>query len=154
MLYEFALCDIIFFVAHSWPVVVLAMTGKFFNSIAFNLLYIVSSEVYSTNMRGLGLSSSSTCARIGATVGVYAGLLVRTQRCLYFSDFGDVFIETGKTDNCLTKTLQESLPFEGPQKQLPVKLLYSHPTGNDTLDRKHFLIDNNKKLFTNKNAFQ
>lgn len=52
------------------------MLGKFFNAIAFVLIYLVTSEVYSTNMRAIGMSSNSTLARFGATVGVYAGLLV------------------------------------------------------------------------------
>ncbi len=63
----------------SWPVILLAMLGKFFNCIAFSLVYLVASEVYSTNIRGLGLCFNSTMARIGATVGVYAGLLVRVR---------------------------------------------------------------------------
>ena len=64
------------FSALTWPVVVFAMIGKFFNAIAFGFLYVVTSEVYSTNIRGLGLTVNSSSARIGSTVGVYAGLLV------------------------------------------------------------------------------
>ena len=64
------------FAAMTWPVVVFAMTGKFFIAIAFASLYVVTSEVYSTSIRGLGLTINSSSARIGSTVGVYAGLLV------------------------------------------------------------------------------
>ncbi len=67
----------------TWLLITLSMIGKYLTSVIFTLMYIYTSEVYATSIRGTGLSVSSSAARIGATVGAYTGLLVSSQSYNY-----------------------------------------------------------------------
>ena len=60
----------------TWPTIALAMTGKFFNCMAFQLAYLYTSEVYCTPLRVMATLTCSAISRIGSTIGAYAGLLV------------------------------------------------------------------------------
>ncbi|PAA84466.1 hypothetical protein BOX15_Mlig006318g1 [Macrostomum lignano] len=49
----------------TWLVIALSLLGKMLNSTAFAIIYIWTGELYATNMRSSGLSTSSMCARFG-----------------------------------------------------------------------------------------
>ena len=67
-----------YFLGYSWLLVTLSMIGKYLDTIVFMVIYTYTIEIYSTTIRGLGLSICSSSARLGATVGAYTGLLVST----------------------------------------------------------------------------
>uniref|UniRef100_A0A1I8H2C9 MFS domain-containing protein n=1 Tax=Macrostomum lignano TaxID=282301 RepID=A0A1I8H2C9_9PLAT len=49
----------------TWLIIALSLLGKMLNSTAFAIIYIWTGELYATNMRSSGLSTSSMCARFG-----------------------------------------------------------------------------------------
>ncbi len=79
----------------NWPVVILAMLGKFFitgkdcdaatqsttlssllsSTATFAIIYVFSAETYPTVVRSVGIGSSSVFARIGGMVAPYVGSL-------------------------------------------------------------------------------
>ncbi len=58
--------------------VLLAMIGKCFNCVAFQLAYLYASELYCTSLRAIGLMTCSAMARLGSVLGAYVILLVST----------------------------------------------------------------------------
>lgn len=76
---EFSVCfiDIIFttsvyfFLGWTWVIFSLALVGKFFITGSYNLLYLVSSEVFPTCVRSRGLNLSSTMARVSSILSPF-----------------------------------------------------------------------------------
>ena len=54
----------------------LSMFGKAFNTVAFDVIYMYTSELYPTNARIRGLGMASTTARIGSVLASYVALMV------------------------------------------------------------------------------
>ena len=51
----------------------LALCGKMFMSICFDGTYMFSAESFPTEVRHIGMGSSSMCARLGAMIAPYMG---------------------------------------------------------------------------------
>uniref|UniRef100_A0A1I8GRM9 MFS domain-containing protein n=1 Tax=Macrostomum lignano TaxID=282301 RepID=A0A1I8GRM9_9PLAT len=60
----------------TWLVIALSLLGKMLNSTAFAIIYIWTGELYATNMRSSGLSTSSMCARFGTLFAPLLGNIV------------------------------------------------------------------------------
>ncbi|CAG0878580.1 unnamed protein product [Darwinula stevensoni] len=60
---------------NEWPVVTLAMIGKFGISASFAIIYVFSAEIYPTVVRNIGVGSSSMCARIGSIIAPWVAQL-------------------------------------------------------------------------------
>ncbi|MCL4140113.1 UNVERIFIED_CONTAM: hypothetical protein GTU68_037275 [Idotea baltica] len=54
-----------------WLVIIAAMAGKFFISSAYQILYLVSTEVFPTEIRLQGIGTSSFVSRIGSLIAPY-----------------------------------------------------------------------------------
>lgn len=54
-----------------WLSITFSMSGKFFNSASFAIVYIYSAEIFPTVVRNVGVGSSSTWARVGALVAPF-----------------------------------------------------------------------------------
>ena len=54
-----------------WLLVLLSILGKMFVSGAFEVLYIISTELYPTIVRNVGMGTSSACARAGSMLSPY-----------------------------------------------------------------------------------
>ena len=52
---------------------VMAYTGRFFLTIAFNGVFIYSAEIYPTEVRHVGMATASVTARIGGMIAPYMG---------------------------------------------------------------------------------
>jgi len=53
--------------------VTFAMLGKLFISVTFSCIYVHSSELFSTQVRSVGLGTASVCARISSMASSYVG---------------------------------------------------------------------------------
>lgn len=60
-----------FFLGWTWVVFSLALVGKFFITGSYNILYLVSSEVFPTCIRSRGLNLSSTMARLSSILSPF-----------------------------------------------------------------------------------
>ena len=58
-----------------WPVVALAMAGKFCVTGTFGIIYVYSAEVFPTVVRSSGVGTASVFARLGGAVAPYVGSL-------------------------------------------------------------------------------
>ncbi|XP_037079434.1 organic cation transporter protein-like [Pollicipes pollicipes] len=54
-----------------WPVLVLTMLARFCITSSFGIVYVYAAEVFPTVLRNTGVSSSSTCGRIGAIIAPF-----------------------------------------------------------------------------------
>ena len=63
--------------------VVLAMTGRFFTVIAFEVVYLFTAELIPTGVRSVGIGICFCVSRIGAMISPFINLLVREQLALY-----------------------------------------------------------------------
>lgn len=59
-----------------WLMVTLAMTGKFFVSIGFAIIYVYTAEMYPTPVRTIGLGAGSMFARLGSLLAPFVADLV------------------------------------------------------------------------------
>ncbi len=59
----------------NWPVVALAMAGKFCVTGTFGIVYVYSAEVFPTVVRSVGVGTASVFARVGGAVAPYVGSL-------------------------------------------------------------------------------
>ena len=55
----------------------LSIIGKMFVSGAFEVIYVLSSELFPTVVRNAGMGTSSACARAGSMLAPYIAQLVR-----------------------------------------------------------------------------
>ncbi|CAG0890269.1 unnamed protein product [Cyprideis torosa] len=106
--------------AFDWPIVVLAMIGKFCITASFAIIYIYSSELFPTVVRSIGVGSSSTCARVGGVIASFMQLLGRsTHEAVPVLLFGATALVAGfltlrfpETNNRkLPETLEEAESF-------------------------------------------
>lgn len=58
-----------------WLLVTLSVTGRMFVSGAFEVLYLVSSELFPTVVRNVGMGTCSACARAGSMLSPYIAQL-------------------------------------------------------------------------------
>ena len=59
--------------------VVLAMIGKFFNVLAFEVLFLFTAELIPTKVRTVGMGFCYCIGRIGGMIAPFINLLVRKQ---------------------------------------------------------------------------
>ena len=62
--------------ALQWLLVTLSVLGKMFVAGALEVLYILSSELFPTVVRNVGMGTSSACARAGSMLSPYIAQLV------------------------------------------------------------------------------
>ena len=70
------------FAALHWLLVTLSVLGKMFVAGAFEVLYILSGELFPTVVRNVGLGTSSAWARAGSMLSPYIAKLV--SECLWY----------------------------------------------------------------------
>ncbi|XP_028398810.1 organic cation transporter protein-like [Dendronephthya gigantea] len=65
--------------------IIMAMVCKYANDVSFNTAYIISSELFPTSVRSIGLGTSSACARIGSFLALYVVWLIRIHHLLPYA---------------------------------------------------------------------
>ncbi len=61
-----------------WPVITLVMLGKFSITLSFQLLYLMSAEMYPTTIRNVAIGSCNFVSRVGGIAGSFIVELVGT----------------------------------------------------------------------------
>ena len=56
--------------------VILAMVGKYCNTVAFETMYLYSAELFPTGVRNIGIGTVSSVGRLGGILAPYINLLV------------------------------------------------------------------------------
>ena len=59
-----------------WMATIMSLSGKFFVTVAFCVIYIYVAELYPTCLRSTGLSTCATIGRIGSVISPYIYMLV------------------------------------------------------------------------------
>ncbi|XP_028398773.1 solute carrier family 22 member 5-like [Dendronephthya gigantea] len=98
----------------------LAVLAKFFINMAFSGIYIWSTELFPTFIRGMGVSTSSSAARIGSFSASYIVWLIRIHSILPFGIMGIICLEAAIVATFLPETngrptietLQEMVNYE------------------------------------------
>ncbi|XP_028395414.1 solute carrier family 22 member 4-like [Dendronephthya gigantea] len=65
--------------------IIMAMACKYAFLVSFNTVYILSSELFPTSVRSIGLGTSSACARIGSFLALYVVWLIRIHALLPYT---------------------------------------------------------------------
>ena len=68
--------NILYISGATTQLIVLSMSGKFFMSISFGIVYLYSVELFPTVVRNVGVGTSSSFARFGGILAPYISLLV------------------------------------------------------------------------------
>ena len=95
---------------HPPYVLPLSLIGKFFNSIAFLILYLYTAEIYPTRLRGLGMALTGFTARLGGFVAPYIAGIGVTSSQTPFLIFGGSALLGGLAGPFLAETRGEKLP--------------------------------------------
>lgn len=99
----------------NWLLVTLSVLGKMFVSGAFDVLYILSSELFPTVVRNVGMGTCSACARAGSMLSPYIAQLADTvdvhfAKAIPLTVFGAVSIIGGMLSILLPETVNKKLP--------------------------------------------
>ena len=71
------------FAEMNWLLITLAMGGKLCITASYAIIYVLTTEIFPTVVRNVGVGSSSMVARIGGALAPYINLLV----CIYLMVF-------------------------------------------------------------------
>ena len=101
-------CELKQIVSHlsesSGGVTAMSFLGKAFGSMAFNGIYMLSSEIFPTEIRNAGMGMASTCARIGGILAPYMGAPLVSSKSFSVQRYSE-FVLTGLTI-CIYKYTQ------------------------------------------------
>ncbi|CAH1779040.1 unnamed protein product [Owenia fusiformis] len=90
--------------------IVVSMSAKFLISAGFGMVYNYGAEVFPTQIRNLGVGTSSTCSRIGGIIAPYVSLLGTFSRFAPSIFFGLVSLLGGFIVLLLPETRDRPLP--------------------------------------------
>ena len=98
-----------------WLLVLLSILGKMFVSGAFEVLYIISTELYPTVVRNVGMGTSSACARVGSMLSPYLANLADIinndiAKAMPLTIFGAAAFVGGLLSISLPETVNRKLP--------------------------------------------
>ena len=98
-----------------WLLVMLSILGKMFVSGAFEVLYILSTELYPTVVRNVGLGTSSACARAGSMLSPYIANMADLMnsdiaKAIPLTVFGAAAFIGGLLSIALPETVKKALP--------------------------------------------
>ena len=91
-------------------VLLFSLLGKFSSSVVFLIVYLYTAEIYPTQVRGMGLALTGTCARLGGFIAPYIAGLGVTNTSLPFLVFGISAIIGGLSSVMLPETRGAQLP--------------------------------------------
>lgn len=88
----------------------LVMTGKLAITSSYCVIYIMSAEIFPTEVRNAGIGASSMCARIGGILCPYVNLMAEYWLPLPGIVYGSLAVASGLLATLLPETLQKQLP--------------------------------------------
>ncbi|XP_071542755.1 organic cation transporter protein-like [Panulirus ornatus] len=94
-----------------WLNIILTTVGRFFNSAAFALVFIYSTELVPTGVRNVALGTSSVCARLGSAIAPFiVDLLGEVHYAVPSTVFGLLSLAAGLLALLLPETGKTRLP--------------------------------------------
>jgi len=112
---------------YEWPIVVLAMCGKYISQVCWGIVYLYTNELFPTVIRSVALSFACSMARIGSMLAPFIAYLAEVHPVLPIFVFGIITFVVGLQTVLLAETNKKKLPdtlHEGEmflKKQNPVK---------------------------------
>ena len=96
--------------AYEWPIVVLAMTGKYVSQVCWGIVYTYTNELFPTVIRSVALSFACSMARLGSMSAPYIGYLSTVHPVLPIFVFGTITFVMGIQAIALPETNNKKLP--------------------------------------------
>ena len=96
--------------AYEWPIVVLAMTGKYVSQVCWGIVYTYTNELFPTVIRSAALSFACSMARLGSMSAPYIGYLSTVHPVLPIFVFGTITFVMGLQAIALPETNNKKLP--------------------------------------------
>lgn len=95
---------------YEWPIVVLAMTGKYVSQVCWGIVYTYTNELFPTVIRSAALSFACSMARLGSMSAPYIGYLSTVHPVLPIFVFGTITFVMGIQAIALPETNNKKLP--------------------------------------------
>ena len=95
---------------YEWPIVVLAMTGKYVSQVCWGIVYTYTNELFPTVIRSAGLSFACSMARLGSMLAPYIGYLQVYSDILPIFILGMITFIMGLQAIALPETNKKKLP--------------------------------------------
>jgi len=115
---------------YEWPIVVLAMCGKYISQVCWGIVYLYTSELFPTVIRSVALSFACSMARIGSMMAPFIAYLAEVHPVLPIFIFGAITFIVGLQTVLLPETNKKKLPdtlYEGEmflKKHNPIKFCH------------------------------
>ena len=93
-----------------YAVLVVYILANIVASVSFNLVYLMTCELYPTNLRSQAVGSASTISRVFCAVAPYLGLLAKIYRPLPMLVIGVVILISAVLSFFLPETYRKKLP--------------------------------------------
>jgi len=95
---------------YEWPIVVLAMCGKYIAQVCWGIVYLYTSELFPTVIRSVALSFACSMARIGSMTAPFIAYLAEVDPILPIFVFGTITFVVGLQTILLPETNKKKLP--------------------------------------------
>lgn len=95
---------------YEWPIVVLAMCGKYISQVCWGIVYLYTSELFPTVIRSVALSFACSMARIGSMLAPFIAYLAEVNPVLPIFVFGTITFVVGLQTILLPETNKKKLP--------------------------------------------
>ncbi|XP_023336870.1 solute carrier family 22 member 8 [Eurytemora carolleeae] len=95
---------------YEWPIVVLAMCGKYVSQVCWGIVYLYTTELFPTVVRSVGLSFACSMARLGSMLAPFIASLAYVDPILPIFIFGVVTFVVGVQAIILPETNKKKLP--------------------------------------------
>jgi len=96
--------------AYEWPIVVLAMTGKYISQVCWGIVYLYTTELFPTVVRSVALSFACSMARLGSMLAPFIASLAYIDPILPIFIFGTITFIAGIQAILLPETNKKKLP--------------------------------------------
>ena len=96
--------------SYEWPIVLLAMCGKYISQVCWGIVYLYTSELFPTVIRSVALSFACSMARIGSMLAPFIAYLSEVSPVLPIFVFGSITFIVGLATILLPETNKKKLP--------------------------------------------
>jgi len=96
--------------AYEWPIIVLAMTGKYICQVCWGIVYLYTTELFPTVVRSVALSFACSMSRLGSMLSPFIASLAYIDPILPIFIFGTITFIAGIQAIMLPETNKKKLP--------------------------------------------
>ena len=95
--------------SYEWPIVLLAMCGKYISQVCWGIVYLYTSELFPTVIRSVALSFACSMARVGSMTAPFIAYLAEVDPVLPIFVFGTITFVVGVQNILLPETNNKKL---------------------------------------------